>query len=72
MKRWIELNRPNSVGSAPFFASVRHIRVVREDEVDPKSTRVEFDHEHHLVVHESVNEVMSLIEASRHADSEEE
>jgi hypothetical protein len=44
---------------------------VHEYEVDPKHTRVEFDHEHHLLVQESVSEVMSLIEASRH-DSDEE
>lgn len=55
----------------PLFACVPHIRVVREYEVDPKNSRIEFDHEHHLVVHESVNEVMSLIEAARHDDEDE-
>ena len=71
MKRWIQLTRPNSVGNPPLFACVPHIRVVREYEVDPKNSRVEFDNDHHLVVHESVGEVMSLIEAARHDDEEE-
>jgi hypothetical protein len=71
MKEWIQLTRPNSAGSPPLSVCVAHIRVVHEYEVDPKHTRVEFDHEHHLLVQESVSEVMSLIEASRY-DSDEE
>ena len=71
MKRWIELSRPNSLVMPPLFACVPHIRVVREYEVDPKNSRIEFDNEHHMVVQESVSEVMSLIEAARHDDEEE-
>jgi hypothetical protein len=71
MKQWIELNRPNSLGMPPLYAFVPHIRVVREYEMDPKNSRIEFDNDHHLVVQETASEVMSMIEASRH-DSEED
>ena len=71
MKRWIELNRPNSLGMPPLNACVPHIRVVREYEMDPKNSRIEFDNDHHLVVQETVIEVMSLIGASRNNDEEE-
>jgi hypothetical protein len=39
--------------------------------MDPKNSRIEFDNDHHLVVQETVIEVMSLIGASRNNDEEE-